>query len=304
MDVLIKDGVKYFQSDLKGKEDVFEKIVFEQQKYLFGENSILFTKQKIKTATGIGTIPDAFILDFENDKWFIIEVEISNHDVYTHIVPQLTKFASALNNSQTRKHLIKFFESEIKNDPFKNALLLSNKKSEIFKTVSEIVETSPELIIIIEQEHDELKSIFNSLPFKTKISVFKIFTRNGLDAGENVFQFEPLFTQSQKKIFKTEVKNETSIQLHKTVDTGNIPAYAKSRAKELERGGDTLTNKMLNYIRNHKTVTWVELKKTCVKEFGYKETSGSIAGSLNTLQHLNKIRIEGRGDKKKISINE
>lgn len=100
----------------------FEKIVFTQYKHLFGNNSILFTKRKIQTATSIGTIPDAFIIDFEKETWQIIEVEISNHGVYSHIVPQLTKFSSALNNPQTRKQLVKYFEREIKAEPIKNAI--------------------------------------------------------------------------------------------------------------------------------------------------------------------------------------
>jgi len=177
MEILIKDGIKYLQIDFNGKEIEFEKIVFKQYKHLFGNNSILFTKTKIKTATQIGTIPDGFIIDFENEKWFIIEVEISNHDVYSHIVPQLTKFSTALKNTQTIKQLVRYFESEIKTDPFKNALLISNGKTEVFKTVSEIVDNIPELVIIIEKPHDELQNTCDSLPFKTKVNIFKVFTR-------------------------------------------------------------------------------------------------------------------------------
>jgi len=193
MDILVKDGIKYFQTDFHGKESEFERIVFTQYKHLFGDNAILFTKRKIQTATSIGTIPDAFIIDFEKETWQIIEVEISNHDVYSHIVPQLTKFSSALNNPQTRKQLVKYFESEIKADPIKNALLLSNGKTEVFKTVSEIIDSNPELVIIIEQQHEELKSIFNSLPFKTKINIFKTFTQDRLENGDSIYQIEPIF---------------------------------------------------------------------------------------------------------------
>ncbi len=192
MEILIKDGIKYYQTDFHGKELKFEKVVFSQYKHIFGDNCILFTKKMIQTGTGIGTIPDAFLIDFEREKWFIIEVEISNHDVYSHIVPQLTKFSSALNNPQTRKQLVKYFENEIRADSIKNELLLSNGKTEVFKTVSEIVDHNPELIIIIEQQHPELTSIFNSLPFKTQINVFKTFTQERVEEGDNIFQIEPI----------------------------------------------------------------------------------------------------------------
>lgn len=72
-------------------------------------------------------------------------------------------------------------------------LLLSNGKTEVFKTVSEIVDSNPELVLIIEQQHEELKSIFNSLPFKTKINIFKTFTQDGLENGDSIYQIEPIF---------------------------------------------------------------------------------------------------------------
>lgn len=68
----------------------------------------------------------------------------------------------------------------------------------MFKTVSEIVDKNPELIIIIEQEHKELTSIFNSLPFKTKINVFKTFTRNGIEPEDSIFQIEPIFKERRQ----------------------------------------------------------------------------------------------------------
>jgi|ERR1043165_1852041 hypothetical protein len=224
MEILIKDGVKYFQTDFQGKESEFEKIVFTQYKHLFGDNTLLFTKTKIQTATGIGTIPDAFIIDFGKDKWYILEVEISNHDVYYHVVPQLTKFSSALNNQQTRKQLVRFFENEIRNDHFKHALLLSIGKTEIFKTVSDIVDTTPELIIIIEQQHEELTSIFNSLPFKTKINVFKTYRREGLENADSIFQIEPLTQQTKSKISTPVVtlnNNQTSEEIERRKGRGD-----------------------------------------------------------------------------------
>jgi len=62
MESLIKDGVKYLIHNFQ-LENEFEKIVLRQSKLLFGENSIVFEKQKIRTSTGIGTIPDALIIN-------------------------------------------------------------------------------------------------------------------------------------------------------------------------------------------------------------------------------------------------
>lgn len=269
MDILIKDGAKYFQTNFHGKELEFEKVVFTQYKHLFGDNAILFTKKKIQTATNIGTIPDAFIIDFEKEKWFIIEVEISNHDVYSHIVPQLTKFSSALNNPQTRKQLTKFFESEIRTDATKNALLLSNGKTEVFKTVSEIVDSNPELIIIIEQQHDELSSIFNSLPFKTKINVFKTFTQDGLEQGDSIFQIEPIF--KEKRQTKPElipfVSKKTKVNNNETNTESQEIEKVEKRVPKWFKNPDQFNSQILisfMELQGKKGfVNLIDLKKAC-----------------------------------------
>ena len=81
MEIILKDGVKYNRFSFE-TENQFEKIVLSQFKFIFGENAILFDKQKIKTATGIGTIPDAFVICPDKMKWYIIEVELASHNVY------------------------------------------------------------------------------------------------------------------------------------------------------------------------------------------------------------------------------
>ena len=234
MEIIIKDGIKYSQPNFHNNESDFEKIVFSQHKHIFGENTLLFTKQKIKTETGIGTIPDGFILDFEKDKWYIIEVEISNHDVYNHIVPQLTKFKSALSNQQTRKNLIKFFDSEIKADPYKNALLISHGKNEVFKIVSEIIDNEPELIIIIEQAYAELTNIFESLPFKTKINVFKVFTRDGSTSGDSIFQFAPIANHNGQKTIQNNYQPRMS-EKHNSKVSNETLNIDERNIKQIER---------------------------------------------------------------------
>ena len=61
MEIILKDGVKYIRHFFDN-ENQFEKVALGQYKFIFGNNTILFDKQKIKTATGIGTIPDAFVI--------------------------------------------------------------------------------------------------------------------------------------------------------------------------------------------------------------------------------------------------
>ena len=84
----------------------------------------------------------------------------------------------------------------------------------------------------------------------------------------------------------------------------DIPEYIKKYAAGLDNQ-NTLISQMHNYILTHKTVTWIQLKKACVTEFGCtNEQSGSIGASLKALEHLKKIRVDGNGEDKRISIND
>jgi len=189
MECLIKDGVKYLIHNFQ-LENEFEKIVLSQSKFLFGENSIVFEKQKIRTSTGIGTIPDALIINPTTKKWFVIEIELAIHNVYHHIIPQITKFKNALENEQTRKSLLKYFDSEIENDLNKLATWYSATQSKSpHKQLSEIIDKEPELIIIIDGQNKELEIASKNLPFQTKINVFKTYAREGLGLGNSIYSF-------------------------------------------------------------------------------------------------------------------
>lgn len=205
MEIILKDGVKYTRHYFDN-ENQFEKTALGQHKSIFGDNTILFDKQKIRTATGIGTIPDAFIISPENEKWYIIEVELASHDVYQHIIPQMIKFKNALDNVQNRRALTKAFDKAIEDDLNKQAcwIAATNDKN-VFRSLSEIIEKEPELLIIIDDPKKELENSINKLPFATRINVFKTFCREGFGFGDNIFLFDT-FTTSKKIVIEKKIR--------------------------------------------------------------------------------------------------
>lgn len=199
MEIILKDKVRYIRHYFDN-ESQFEKAALEQYKFIFGDNTILFDKQKIKTATGIGTIPDAFVISPDKNKWYIIEVELERHDVYQHIIPQMIKFKNALDNIHNRRALTKAFDKAIEEDlnKFADWIATTNDKN-VFRKLSEIIEHEPELLIIIDNPKKELENSINNLPFLTRINVFKTFCREGYGFGDNIFLFDT-FTTSKKII--------------------------------------------------------------------------------------------------------
>ncbi|CAN5664000.1 hypothetical protein BH10BAC3_BH10BAC3_36240 [soil metagenome] len=84
--------------------------------------------------------------------------------------------------------------------------------------------------------------------------------------------------------------------------SNDVKPYKKAYAKGINNP-NSLISKMLDYVQGHEKVPWGELKKVCVTEFGCtNEKSGSIGASLQALEYLNKIHVDGKGESKIISV--
>jgi hypothetical protein len=85
--MLLLDGVKYLLQTPTDEESL-EATVREHAKEIFGETTVCFDlKHKLTSKTGIGSIPDAYVVDFSDPpKWYIVEVELASHPVDEHII--------------------------------------------------------------------------------------------------------------------------------------------------------------------------------------------------------------------------
>ena len=191
MIIQLRDGVRYLPYAYHNEDDM-EKMVVEHYKYIFGEDSIILTKREIKTRSGIRSIPDAFVLSIEDKTWYLVEVELEVHPLYEHIVAQISKFNSAIKNAATQKALIKAFYDEIKSDPRKNLIFQLKEVKELYKFISEALESKPEIIILIDNKSDKLNDICENLPFDSKVVEFKTYSREGTGIGDHIHSFESL----------------------------------------------------------------------------------------------------------------
>lgn len=99
-------GSELFSEKTFSDEAELESVVEKHSKLLFGNDSIYLSKKMlVKTGEGRGTIPDAFVIDYENDEWYMVEVELIAHGVWRHIVPQITNQIVACLNQNTRNLL-------------------------------------------------------------------------------------------------------------------------------------------------------------------------------------------------------
>ena len=197
--LLIVDGVEYLEHKPESEQEL-ELHIQQHAIRIFDEQTIyLPVKTKLKTPSGIGSIPDAYALKLNPPKWSIIEVELSNHPLFEHIVPQLNKFTQGLKEPQSRKRLVDTFYDAIKADPFLETTVKQQIGSgEIHRTLTHLIDQPPSLIVIIDKKTRELEEACDSIPLKDKkVIEFKIYKRK--DSGlKTAFLFDTIKTHKVK----------------------------------------------------------------------------------------------------------
>lgn len=191
MEIAVKDGVKYLLHQYKDESEL-ENLVKKHIEFIFGESSLFFEKSKIESKSGIGSIPDGFILSLPHKKWYILEIELSTHPLHDHIVSQLSRFRAAINNLHTRQELIDTFYDEITKDPnleykYKTISTKIGVNTDLHKLLTDIIRNEPEIVIIIDEKTNELEEVCTNLPFKSTVIKFKTYKRESSNVLVYVF---------------------------------------------------------------------------------------------------------------------
>lgn len=161
------EGNKFNETEFD-REETFENIVKNNFKTLFGEKAIYFDlKNKIKTKTLGASIPDGFLFDFKNKEdiqFYLVEVELAEHDFDLHIFSQIKKFFAFFKNPKSREELIGRLFDFIKSNPkieseFKNYL----GTKEIYKTLKDVIENSQNILLIIDENKQEFEETSDTI---------------------------------------------------------------------------------------------------------------------------------------------
>jgi len=211
--MLLIDGVKYKEWTPEGEnaEEELEQMVKEHAQDIFGENSIyLDKKQKLKSLAGVGSIPDGLVIMFGNvPEWHIVEVELSSHDPYGHIVPQVDRFLNGIDNRDTRNKIIEALYDAIYGDEF---LKLKTRQAigldkDVHKFLSDLIARPPTITIVIEEYTSQLREALKKYTQKTVVE-FRTFVREGVGLAVHAHLFEPVFQAPTKLIALTEPTGE------------------------------------------------------------------------------------------------
>jgi len=318
--MLLIDGVNYREWTPRS-EDEFEQTVKEHAKDIFGEESIyLDIKPKLKSRSGIGSIPDGYVIIFGDQPcWHIVEVELSSHPLYEHIVPQVSKFINGIKNPSTQKDIVDVLYQEINNNEF---LRLRLKKAigttETYKFLSDLLSKPPVVTIIIEKRTEQLDEAIGAIAHsQIKVVEVQTFTREGVGLIVHAHLFEPLYQPSktlagpsggieggQGEIKARKVTFQELINAG-LVEDGQVLCFYHTRLFNEEQAEIVASSNELKYEGDGKLYSASELARKLLIKHGFKHDEHGVAGPKywktedgKLLDDLNEQIRSRRGDRK------
>lgn len=200
-----KNGKIYSKMEFSSEEEI-ENVVINNFKLLFGDYSILLDKKLISTNAGKGSIPDGIIINFQENKWYILEVERGIHGTWEHIAPQISKQITAMENIDTKLRIAENCILKInKNAPFKDLLNeIDIEEINIHGAINKILKSPPVVALPIDFIPNDLKDWTKTL----KVEVIVWLIEKYVDINGNV-----LFSIPDKEIETEMDSNEDKIKI-------------------------------------------------------------------------------------------
>lgn len=202
--MLIFKETKFIKSPFDSEAEL-EQVIVNNYEYLFGPTSFYLPKAKIRTADGVGTIPDGFAIDIGQRKWYLVEAELMHHSVWNHIAPQVTKQILASQQSITKRILVDLAVEQYQTDAYTKEKFeeLNIAAINVRQVVGDILETDPIIGVPIDGVTNDLREWARTLKYKVKlwvVSKFVEFNKPTNVVFEFPEEFKPeLDTEEERK---------------------------------------------------------------------------------------------------------
>lgn len=172
--MIIVNDRKYVAASFVNEEEI-ERVVIQYAEYIFGPDSIMLPKSLIRSADGVGTIPDGYAIDFATRRWFIVEAELSSHSVWGHIAPQVSKQIVAAQQPSSRRLLIENVINRIRDDQALKDRIdeLRIAEIDIRRVLTEIIESRPIVGIPIDHVSTDLREWAQTLRNEVKLWIVR-----------------------------------------------------------------------------------------------------------------------------------
>ena len=267
---------KTFEKKKYKFESDFEKMIFEKKSLFFGDNTILIdAKTKISGGPLGNTIPDGFLFDFSDSsdiKFYIIEVELSNHSFYRHIFPQITKFFSFLRTGNPSQIALveKIYDMISKDEELLKSFSEKIENIELYKFLKDTIENSQDILILIDENISEftvIKEVYTDT-WDKYVKILKI--EEYVNGMNSVFSVTPNFRETLFETVETSTQDDGSFGSKKYTeefhleDKSDFIKQIYYKIRENLSGFTFNPQKHYISIRNSKNFVFLILKKKLI----------------------------------------
>ncbi len=169
-------------------EDELKKMVMENSDYFFGPSSFCISRELIPNKDGFKVFTDGFAVDVASRQWFIVNVTLATHNIWSHIVPQVVKQLVIAGRSTTKQLLIDLIMQQLRKDD--NIMKAFNEagcgkegegvfEDEIRNVLGEIFSKSPSIGMPIDSISNDVWDWVETLKTNVKLSIVKQYIEIG-----------------------------------------------------------------------------------------------------------------------------
>ena len=254
-------------------EDEFEQEIVGLSKNFFGEKTIYIdAKRKIESKTLGGTIPDGFFFDFSDNtypQFFLVEVELASHSFFNHIFPQITKFFAFYKNHSQQKKLVEKLFAIIDSDPsLKEEFTRLAGASEIYKFLNDTVDSSQNILLIVDGEKKELPEIIDTYTDTWGRMVKPMVIQKYINGTDCIYTMTPEYDALEyvqpQSIEENDVVAEVSEDVRLEVSNEKIKnVYHELKNKCLQQDSSFIFNPQKYYIsiKSSKNIAYLFMRK-------------------------------------------
>lgn len=211
--LLFYNGKQFLEYEFE-KEMDFEKEIADNSKLFFGRDSIFIdAKKKIETKSLGNSIPDGFLFDLsdkENPEFYLVEIELSKHDFFNHIFPQITKFFGFFKNSTNQADLVEKIFAVITNDSeLKKDIKRHLGDREIYKFLKDTIENSQNILLVLDGDKPELPEIIETYSDTWGKMVKQLLIKKYTNSDDTIFSMHPDFESIEYVDVEIETKKES-----------------------------------------------------------------------------------------------
>ncbi|TWU42932.1 hypothetical protein Q31b_19650 [Novipirellula aureliae] len=240
--MLIIDNRKFVLTKFE-TEDELESVVVANAEYIFGPSSIYLPKSLIRTSDGTGTIPDGYVVDLDGKQWYIVEAEVSQHSVWSHIAPQVAKQIIAANNPVTKQKIIETVIDRVRDDE-----TLQDKFAEqgiepidYRQALAEIVASDPIIGMPIDAVKNDLREWAATLKVDVRLWIVQKYVE--FNNPNNVVyeipeEFRPVFYASPDEPERTARVARYDVSVSDLIESNLISVGQRLVMKYKPRNGD------------------------------------------------------------------